>query len=69
MISKTDIENIRKYSFVTKVENNFSSITVFTEKGKKVIQKRVSTKQLLKIINKLKPVIVQKELVPFGVVK
>ena len=68
MISKFDIENIKKYSFVTKVENNFSSITVFTAKGKKVIPKRINTKRLLFILNKLKPIAIQKELVPFGVV-
>jgi len=68
MITKSDIENIKKYSFVTNVEENLNSITVFTEKGKKIIQKRVSTKKLLKILNRLKPVTVQKEIVPFGVV-
>lgn len=67
MITKTDIDNIKRYSFVTKVENNFSSITVFTETGKKTIQKRIDRKRLITILNKLKPV--KKELIPFGVVQ
>ena len=72
MINKEVIKNIEKYSFVKKVVENLTSITVYTTNGKRTIPKRIDTKRLLKILNGLKPkespIVTERELIPIGVV-
>ena len=72
MINKSVIENIKKYSFVEKVVENLTSITVYTTNGKRTVPKRIDIKRLLKILNGLKPkeekVITENEIIPFEMV-
>jgi hypothetical protein len=73
MITKQVIENIKKYSFVTKVVENLTTITVYINGKKRTIPKRVDVKRLLTILNGMKPkeerIITEEEMLPFGIVE